>query len=98
MKIAKIKVDKPFGLKVRELLPTIYEFWCPGCNNYHYFIAGRWIWNERLLNPTVWPGIINEIGDDEGKCEVYINQGELIYSKDCGHALKGLVIEMKTIG
>lgn len=50
------------GAKLRTLEGGRIAFWCPGCNESHHIVRGRWTFNENAKEPTFSPSILVKQG------------------------------------
>ena len=79
-----------------------YLFWCPACENYHWFKTSGpgpiWQWNGSLDKPTISPDIVGVIemkGDLVTKsCRVRVTDGVIEYLQGSYHERAGTRAEM----
>lgn len=75
----------------------MYIFYCPGCNQYHYFRVNKekggpcWDFNFDYYKPTVTPSVLIT---GKKRCHSFIKDGQIQYLSDCEHHLAGQTIEM----
>ena len=82
-----------------------FFFHCPGCDEGHCVISGRWTWNESLEKPTFNPSILTGFGKDSNgapnysqeRCHSYIKDGQIQFLSDCHHNLKGQTVDLPSV-
>jgi hypothetical protein len=91
-----------------KLKPTYggYQFYCPGCHEYHT-IDYRWrITGDLTVAPTVRPSIVRKTGmyadptwEGVGSqlCHCLITGGVIQFSPDTSHGLSGMVVPLPEI-
>lgn len=75
---------------------THYGFWCPGCQQMHYFDK-RWTFNYNFLKPTFTPSLLLRNGKFETLCHLFLTDGKIKYLSDCRHKLAGKTVDMEGI-
>ena len=88
-------VDQPVLIGFQDD-PTLYLFWCEGCNYCHHLDTKRWKWNGDLVRPTASPSLLINGAQDGGhpKCHIFIKAGKIQYLTDCTHKLAGSTVDM----
>lgn len=79
-----------------------YDFFCPGCKDWHHFnTAGEgpvWGFNGNLEKPTFspsllrvreWPGM-----EFERRCHLFVIDGVIHFCSDCFHHFSNKKVEM----
>lgn len=88
----------PILEKVQARLYADYLFYCPGCEEHHFFRVGAgepsWQFNGDMLKPTVTPSIRVR---GEGTCHLYIRNGKIQYLSDCTHGLAGQTVPLRPV-
>jgi len=78
--------------------PTLFVFWCPGCEYGHHLETGPngWSWNGDMVKPTATPSL--KINPGKAKevplCHFFIRNGQFQFCGDTTHALKGQTVDM----
>lgn len=80
--------------------PTLFIFWCPGCESAHQLETkpGAWTWNGDLVRPTASPSLaVRPHAGGQVACHFWIRDGALEFLNDCGHKLAGQTVPMVTM-
>ena len=84
--------DEVLGRVVND--PSLFLFWCPGCECGHHLDTKRWTWNGSMTKPTANPSLSVRISDTE-KCHFWVKEGKLHFLNDCTHDLAGQTVDME---
>lgn len=80
--------------------PGCFLFWCPGCCCAHQ-VDQRWTVEGTAERPTIHGSVLvrGPPGGDGTKlpiqCHLFVEDGNLRFLSDCGHALAGKTVPME---
>jgi hypothetical protein len=87
----------PSGIKLKEVRPDQFAFWCPGCAcAHHIYTEGKVSWELTGSHeaPTVRPSLSHNRGEKGVNCHYHLTEGKIEYFFDCFHELRSQVIDM----
>jgi hypothetical protein len=86
----------PHGVKLKEVRPGQYCFWCPGCECAHHIYTedDKWQVMGDLKRPTVRPSLAHNRGEKKAQCHYHITNGKLEYFFDTFHQYRSQVVEI----
>ncbi len=85
------------GIKLKEVTPGTYCFWCPGCECSHWiYTEGQTNWQitGELAAPTVRPSLAHNRSERKAQCHYLITEGTLTYYFDTFHQYRSQSIDM----
>lgn len=76
-------------MKLKPASDGRVQFWCPGCENAHYF-DDRWTRTGTDDAPTFAPSLLTRGADSKnGTCHLFLTAGQLSFLADSTHSLAG---------
>jgi hypothetical protein len=87
------------GVKVHNFGSGDWAFQCPGCGYLHSFRVSeeqgrpQWTWNGSLDQPTFAPSLLVNRHYPQGRCHLFLENGQIKFQNDCHHSLAGKTVE-----
>jgi len=71
-----------------------YAIYCPACKKPHFFFKDKWSFNGDVDAPTFTPSMLLHPSRFQKRCHSFVEKGRIRYLTDCGHELRGQVIDL----
>lgn len=76
--------------------PKGWMFWCPGCEEPHWFEDDKWKFNGDQDSPTFSPSLLIHAGSPNlRRCHLFIRDGQIQFLSDSEHKLSGQTVDME---